>query len=268
MLYYRKYIKDSDKEWVILVHGAGGSSSLWFKQIKEFQKNFNVLMVDLRGHGKSKDFLKAFCSHRFTMQDVSHDIIEVMNHEQIEKAHFVGLSLGSIIIRNLAEVIPERISSLIMGGAVINFSIKSRSLVKIGNFFKMILPYMWLYQLLALAVMPQKSNRESRLLFIKEAKKIGQKEFLRWYKLINDMNPLLKFMRAKELSIPTLYIMGEHDYLFLEPVRKIVEHHRKSILNVIENCGHVCNVEAPDRFNKLCINFMKKHSPLIEKRSH
>lgn len=268
MLYYRKYINDSDKEWVILVHGAGGSSSLWFKQIKAFQKNFNVLMVDLRGHGKSKDFLKAFCSYKFTMEDVSHDIVEVMNHEKIDKAHFVGLSLGSIIIRNLAELIPERISSLIMGGAVINFTIKSRTLVKVGNFFKMILPYMWLYKLLALAVMPRKSNKESRILFIREAKKIGQKEFLRWYKLISEMNPLLKFLHRKELNIPTLYIMGEYDYLFLEPVRKLVEKHRKSILKVIENCGHVCNVEAPERFNNLCISFMKKHSLLIEQRSH
>jgi len=268
MLYYRKYIKGSDHEWVVLVHGAGGSSSLWFKQIKAFQKNFNVLMVDLRGHGKSKDFLKAFCSYRFTMDDVSRDIVEVMDHEQIDKAHFVGLSLGSIIIRHLAEVIPERISSLIMGGAVINFSVKSRTLVKVGNFFKLILPYMWLYKLLVLAVMPRKSNKESRILFIREAKKIGQKEFLRWYKLVSDMNPLLKFMRKKELTIPTLYIMGEHDYLFLKPVREIVEHHKKSILKVIENCGHVCNVEAPERFNNLCINFMKKHSLLIEQRNN
>ncbi len=260
MLYYRKYITREDRDWVIFVHGAGGSSSLWFKQIKEFKKSFNILMVDLRGHGKSKDFLKDYYRKRFTMGDVTRDLLVVMDNENIEKAHFIGLSLGTIIIRNLAEMVPERIQSMVMGGAVIRFNIKSRILVHIGNLFKRIFPYMWLYRLLAFAVMPRERNKESRILFVKEAKKVGQKEFLRWYKLVNDMNPLLRLMRHKELNIPTLYIMGEYDYLFLEPVRKIVAHQKKCILKVIKNCGHVCNVEEPEIFNQISINFMKEHS--------
>jgi pimeloyl-ACP methyl ester carboxylesterase len=53
MLYYKTYPKPDCAEWVVFVHGAGGSSSIWFKQIKDFSRYFNVLMVDLRGHGKS-----------------------------------------------------------------------------------------------------------------------------------------------------------------------------------------------------------------------
>ena len=36
------------------MHGAGGSSSIWYKQLRAFKENFNVLLIDLRGHGKSK----------------------------------------------------------------------------------------------------------------------------------------------------------------------------------------------------------------------
>jgi pimeloyl-ACP methyl ester carboxylesterase len=43
---------------VTFVHGAGGSSSIWFKQIRDFQKQYNVLLLDLRGHGESKTSLK------------------------------------------------------------------------------------------------------------------------------------------------------------------------------------------------------------------
>ena len=43
-----------DAPWVTFVHGAGGSSSTWFKQIREFRKEHNVLLIDLRGHGQSK----------------------------------------------------------------------------------------------------------------------------------------------------------------------------------------------------------------------
>ena len=48
MLHYRTYEISPETPWVVFVHGAGGSSSIWFLQLKEFKKHFNVLMVDLR----------------------------------------------------------------------------------------------------------------------------------------------------------------------------------------------------------------------------
>ena len=35
------------------MHGAGGSSSIWFKQLRAYREHFNVLLLDLRGHGQS-----------------------------------------------------------------------------------------------------------------------------------------------------------------------------------------------------------------------
>ena len=61
MLSYTVYLHPTSTNWVTFVHGAGGSSSIWFKQIRYFQKDFNVLLLDLRGHGKSNPkFFKAF----------------------------------------------------------------------------------------------------------------------------------------------------------------------------------------------------------------
>ena len=54
MLHYTTHIKSPNAQWVTFVHGAGGSSSIWFRQLRAFKKDFNVLLVDLRGHGKSK----------------------------------------------------------------------------------------------------------------------------------------------------------------------------------------------------------------------
>ena len=42
MINYSLYKNKNSKEWVTFVHGAGGSSSIWFRQIKEFKKHFNV----------------------------------------------------------------------------------------------------------------------------------------------------------------------------------------------------------------------------------
>lgn len=260
MLYHKIYKKQNDKDWVVFVHGAGGSSSIWFQQLKAFKSIFNIVMLDLRGHGKSKDVLQKYYDQEYTFDDISKDVIEVIDHLEIEKAHFIGVSLGTIIIRNLSELTPERVKSAILCGAITRLNIRSRFLVSIGNTFKKIVPYMWLYKFFAWIIMPKKRHAKARNLFITEAKKLYQKEFLRWFKLTNSLNPLLKYFKEKRISIPTLYVMGSEDYMFLPPVQQIVEEHEFSYLEVIENCGHVCNVEKPHIFNNISINFIEKYS--------
>lgn len=260
MLYYKKYIKSEESEWVIFVHGAGGSSSIWFNQIKAFQKEFNVLLVDLRGHGRSKDLLQKYYEENYSFENISKDIIEVIDHLKIKKAHFIGVSLGSIIIRTLGEIAPERVNSAILCGAITRMNFRSRILVFTGHLFKRVVPYMWLYKFFAWIIMPRKRHEESRNLFIGEAKKLAQKEFMKWFKLTNEVNPLLRYFKEKEISIPMLYVMGEEDYMFLPPVKNIVKNHTMSFLEVIKDCGHVCNVEKPDKFNQVSIKFLKKNA--------
>lgn len=260
MLYYREYIKSKDADWVVFVHGAGGSSSIWFSQIKAFKEEFNVLMVDLRGHGRSKDLLQKYYEENYSFENISKDILEVLDHLNIEKAHFVGVSLGTIIIRSLSELAPERVHSSILCGAITRMNIRSRILVFIGHLFKRVIPYMWLYKFFAWIIMPRKRHEKSRNLFIREAKKLAQKEFIKWFKLTNEVNPLLRYFKETEVSTPMLYIMGEEDYMFLPPVKNIVESHKMAFLEVINECGHVCNVEKPDEFNRLSIDFLKSYS--------
>ncbi|NGP76413.1 alpha/beta hydrolase [Balneolaceae bacterium YR4-1] len=257
MLHYQTYYLGPEKDWVVFVHGAGGSSSIWFKQIKAYKKHFNVLLVDLRGHGKSKDLMQKYYEDQYTFQLISKDILNVLDEVGIEKAHFVGVSLGTIIIRTIGEIDPDRVESMVMSGAVMRLNIRSRFLVWVGHLFKKVVPFMWLYKLFAWIILPRKRHSESRLLFIREAKKLYQKEFLKWFNMTKDINPLLRYFREKELPIPTLYVMGSEDYLFLPPVRKIVSDHKQSVLQVIEECGHVCNVEQPNVFNRLSIQFLK-----------
>lgn len=258
MLHHKSYILSPEHEWVVFVHGAGGSSSIWFKQIRDFREHFNVLLVDLRGHGNSAKPLQPV--EPYTFADVSREVIDVLDHLQIESAHFVGISLGTIIIRTVGEMAPERVRSLIMGGAVTRLNLRSRVLVVLGNTFKRFLPYMWLYRLFAWIIMPKKRHEHSRLLFVREAKKLAQKEFLRWFRLTYEVNPLLRLFEEKELEIPTLYLMGEEDHMFLPPVRHIVRRHRFSVLRVLEDSGHVVNVDRPDLFNLLSIDFIRSHS--------
>lgn len=258
MLYHKTHIRSHEHNWVVFIHGAGGSSSIWFKQLRDFKKHFNVLLIDLRGHGKSKDLLQKYYEESYSFEFISNDILEVMNHLEISKAHFVGVSLGTIIIRTIGEIAPERVHSAIMCGAITRLNVRSRFLVAVGHMFKRMVPYMWLYRLFAWIIMPRKHHEKSRNLFIREAKKLYQSEFIKWFKLTNEVNPLLKYFHEKELKVPTLYVMGSQDYMFLPPVRSIVERHSMSDLKVIENCGHVCNVERPHVFNRISIEYLNQ----------
>lgn len=258
LLFHKTFEHPTSDEWVVFVHGAGGSSSIWFKQIKAYKQHFNLLFVDLRGHGKSNQLLKELIANRYTFKEVTQDIVKVLDHLKISSAHFVGMSLGTIIVRNIAEISAERVKSMVLGGAVTRLNTRSQFLVRVGGLCKHIVPYMWLYSLFAYIVMPQRTQKESRHLFVREAKKLCQKEFKRWFILTSEVNPLMRYFKERELPIPTLYLMGERDYMFIKPVKEMVEVHRHSQLLEIPDCGHVCNVERPDEFNLHSIAFIKQ----------
>ena len=224
--------------------------------MREFRNHFNVLLLDLRGHGDSKPNLKDAFNEQYTFDSITNDILEVIDFENIEKSHFIGISLGTILIRNLAEKNPHRVESMIMGGAIMKLNLRSQILMRLGVVFKSIVPYLWLYKFFAFVIMPNRNHKESRLLFVREAKKLYQKEFIRWFKLTSEINPLLRFFRSADIKIPTLYVMGEEDYLFLPTIRKIAESHSNSHLFIVEDCGHVVNVEQPQLFNKMVIGYL------------
>ncbi|MFK8045822.1 MAG: alpha/beta fold hydrolase, partial [Crocinitomicaceae bacterium] len=152
-------------------------------------------------------------------------------------------------------------------GAVLKLNTRSKVLMGLGKVFKSVVPYIFLYKLFAFIIMPKKNHKESRLLFVREAKKLYQKEFIRWYKLTSEINPLLRFFRLNDIKIPTLYVMGEQDHLFLPSIKKIIIKHTKAKLHIIKNCGHVVNVEQPHAFNTEVLLFLKSQMEQI-KRIH
>ncbi len=178
MINYTIYENKNSDQWVTFVHGAGGSSSIWFKQIRDFKKQYNVLLLDLRGHGDSKTTLKTAFKQKYTFSALANDILEVLDFLEIKKSHFVGISLGTILIRQLAEMYPERVQSMILGGAILKMNFRSQVLMRLGNMFKYVLPYLVLYKFFAFVIMPKKSHKQSRVLFINEAKNYTKKSLL------------------------------------------------------------------------------------------
>lgn len=258
MLHHKTYRLNESAPWVTFIHGAGGSSSIWFKQLRDFKAHFNVLLIDLRGHGKSKQHLQKQYFPTYTFESISEEVVEVLDHLKLTRSHFIGISLGTIIIRSIAERHPERVDRMVMGGAIVKLNFRSQVLMRVGVIFKSVIPYILLYKLFAWIIMPRRKHRESRSLFVREAKKLYQKEFARWFRLASEINGLLSDHRSKATAHQTLYLMGDEDHMFLPSIEKLVERMAAPWvqLAVIPQCGHVVNVDKPEAFNQRVMQFL------------
>lgn len=259
MIYHRKFIHQKSKTWVVFVHGAGGSNGVWFRQLKEFKKHFNVLLVDLRGHGKSKQATTT-PDLDYSFDEIALDVIQIMDHLLIKKAHLVGISLGCIVIRAIDKLAPDRAESIILGGAIIQFNKTLKVLIGMAKILNSVLPYMWLYKLNALILMPLRKHRESRNIFIQEAIKLGEKEFAKWMKMTREIKSNLNEFLKREPSAPVLYLMGDGDHMFLPMVADLVKKQVNARLEIIKNSGHCCNLDQAGIFNEISIHFIKRNS--------
>ncbi|TFB14197.1 alpha/beta hydrolase [Filobacillus milosensis] len=240
--------------WVVLLHGLGGNSVIWKKQIESFTEHYNVITIDLPGHYPNEPLAKWEFNNSFEI--CADMIMDVLNHHYIQKAHLVGISLGSVIIHQMIQQYPNRIASAVLGGAITEFNWFSKMLLKAGNYLKKVLPYIWLYAIFAHVIMPRKHHKKARWIFIREAKKMGSHAFLKWFSLANDITRTP--IGVNESSIPRLYLSGSEDYLFISKLNEFLENDSYGELVQIPECGHVCNIEKPEMFNKLTIGFMNQ----------
>jgi pimeloyl-ACP methyl ester carboxylesterase len=256
ILHYELYRVDNYTPWMVFVHGAGGSVRTWQKQVAFFKGKFNLLLVDLRDHGNSQNITESFTG--FGFDTVAEDVLRTMDALDIHEAHFVGVSMGSIIIRNIEQITPERVSSVVLAGGIFKMSRKINVLVISAKLLTHILPFHTLYRMFALILLPRNNHAASRRVFIREAQKLRKKEVKKWLRLIQRLNRTLQEMFNHRIKAPCLVVMGEQDHVFLEPARQYVAKYGEVVLETIEKCGHVCNIESPAEFNERCLRFIER----------
>ena len=255
MLHYKTIENNRFDRWVVLVHGAGGSIEVWFRQVADYARHFNLLLVDLAGHGGSanESFGKGFNFNRAAEQ-----VMEVVNHLKIKSGHFIGLSLGSIVVRIIAKHNPKMVSSMVLAGAVTQLNTKVRTLLALAATFKRIIPYGLVKRVIAKCIIPQEKYTNSKRLFLNNAKKVSFDSFLHWLKLGDGVSTYIRELFNEYISIPTLYLMGEDDKLFLPQVQQTVRNAGDNVsLIVVPNAGHVCNVDNKSFFNHHSLEFMR-----------
>jgi len=263
MLCHIPHVLSKDSEWVIFLHGLGGNSNIYYKQVDEYKKHFNLMFIDLFGHGCTLEQLNVY-----TFETLAKSAINVMDEENITSAHIVGVSLGTIVMDAFSILAPDRIKTMTLSGAVQGYDLRARFLLKTGALLQWVIPYMWLYRLFAFIMMPKKSHAASRQIFAREAQKLGGREFRKWYKLMESLEPFYASLPAQpQNTIPRLYISGDEDHLFLPFVIQSYLRDPLASIHIIEKSGHVCNIEKPEEFNRVSLSYLNSY-PDLPKLQH
>ncbi len=110
------YTVEGRGEPVILVHGVAATADLNWRRpgvTRRLAKHFQVISFDLRGHGLSG---KPAEPEQYGAQ-MMEDIVRLMDHLHIQKAHVAGYSLGGFIVLKLLAAHPDRVQSAALCGA-------------------------------------------------------------------------------------------------------------------------------------------------------
>src|SRR4051812_13903160 len=92
---------------VLLIHGVGGDSSNWGPIAERLYPRFDVIAMDLRGHGKSDLITGPVDAH-----DLARDAIQVLDETRVANCRVVGFSLGGTVAQALTLDSPARVERL------------------------------------------------------------------------------------------------------------------------------------------------------------
>ena len=257
MVFYKKIINPNATEWVLFIHGLGGSTKTWKYQEEKFGEKYNLIMVYLDGHGNSDyDDTTTF----YKPNQMARTIKCCLDRENIDKVHIVSLSLGTIVALEFARIYPKNVLSIILAGSVINLDLKRKYLLSFAKSVQHIVPEDVYFKLFAYILLPRKNHKKSRDIFIRESKKLNHKIINAWLKGFELSQRF--YQRCLDIiekyKIPTLFISGNEDYMFLRGIKKLKAKVSNLNLKILENCGHVCSIEQADKFNSLSLEFLSR----------
>lgn len=257
------YTDNKKIETIVLLHGFGGNSNCFKKQIKELTSFFNIVTIDMHGHGKSKN-LHLNAVNNFDLRKIAFDINVILEKLHLHKVHIMGLSLGTMVANAYAYHYPYKVLSLLNIAAITKLKPSNHFSLNLAYKLRRFIPHMLVYYTAGLIIMPLRKHQKARKIFIKEAKKMHHDDFFAWTKIMMSFETSYPSEKL-DFSFPTLYISGAYDHIFVDNVEKHCTLCENSYLHILKNAGHICNIDDPEYFNKVMSKFYKDllFKPLI-----
>lgn len=106
-----RYVTEGTGEAVVLIHGWMSDVKMWGPKLTPLD-GFQIIALDCRGHGKSD---KPHDPAKYGAE-MAADVVRLLDHLNIKKAHLIGYSMGTYIAGKVAAAHPERVRSVVYGG--------------------------------------------------------------------------------------------------------------------------------------------------------
>ena len=238
---------DKNKETIVLLHGSGQSHVVWSLTEQYLaSKNFNVLTIDLPGHGNSEGkSLK-------TIEEMSVWLNKVLSKIGVTKLIIVGHSQGCLIALEYFHKFPDNVVSLIfIAGAYqipVNKTLIDLSLSGDGESLNLMMKWGYGSSKQFIGGNPlQKILNSTR-----EIREVLAIDLIACNNYKNGMNAL------KSIKCPTFFVFGELDKMIkLENGKKFAELIPNSKVHVIKNCGHMIILENAFEMREKVAEFLK-----------
>ncbi len=237
---YYKVIDNNKKKWILLLHCICANMHIFDTYLDELSKKYNILLVDLPGHGKSRTI-----QSNIEFQGIVKEIFEIMEDINIEKITVWGISLGGVIAKYMLEYDSKKIEKIIFEGpAFMIENIFLRMLFKIFNVIKPVLPKKRYLRAFIYAVIPSKNMKKIRQKMYEMLEDANYKIIAQWLTKLEkeytkkDLNVLNKSKVSK------IYMVGSKDYIFKNGVVKNINNNKYNEIILKKECGHLCHLET------------------------
>lgn len=233
-----------------MLHPAFAYHGFFIKQIEEFVNDFNLIILDLPGHGNS-----VHKGSNLNMGMVPNLINDILLHHNIKKVHVLGVSLGSLIAQGFEDLYPELVKTVtLVGGYSIHTDNKDVLKAQRKEMFKWLL-----YIIVSMKIFRKyivKATVEST-----EGKEIvmkGIKPFRRRnFRYMQGLNHIFRETDVVK-QYPLLSLVGEYDIeVSIESAIKLGNRVNGKYV-MISNAGHCANIDNSKEFNSLFLSHILK----------
>ncbi len=238
-------------EWILFIHAAFVSHEMFRTQFEYFENKYNILAIDIIGHGQSVRTQKGD-----TIDKMSEWLSDILKTENIDKIHIAGVSLGAVLAQDFANRYPDAVSSLACFGGydINNFDEK----LKKENGAKQTL--MMLKALFSVKWFA-KANRK-----ISAYTSQAQDEFYamnilfpkKSFMFLATINNMVNRYKTGRRNYPLLIGCGQFDIpMESEAVKAWKSSEPDCKVVFFENAGHCVNMDVPQEFNETLEEFWK-----------
>ncbi len=230
---------------VIFVHGVVTTSNIFPKYLSAYSPDFRGIAVDLRGYGDSQK-----PESGFTIQQFSKDLIALADKLDIEKPIWVGVSMGGMILQQLALDYPDRVRALVLVSTTDGAMVLDNDLPTIGN--------------------PRDFREVSKNIIVES---FPQETPSTLYQPLLDRIPswngtvlreALTSMahanvhgRINKITAPTLIMVGAKDTVATPLIAREIQTQIAGAQLVEFNTGHFMMAEDPERFQNVLGEFLQ-----------